>query len=82
MISEFSRIATMWEERCMVTLRQVQSDVLTSRLRRIKDEIKRVDRNTALSDEEKDELIKETYENIMAPVVFITTWIYSHLFRL
>jgi len=66
MIEEFERVALMWEEKWIVLLRSAQSDVNTSRLRTIKDEITRINENHPV--ETRNDLIQEKYTAIMKPV--------------
>jgi len=69
MINEFSRMATTWEDHCATTLRQIQHDVVHNRLKRIKEEMKRVERTAGLTPEEKEAKAEEAYKTIMAPMM-------------
>ena len=68
MIGELGRITVLWEELWMGTLHNVQNDAL-GRVRQLKDELKRVSRNTTLSYAEKTRILGEKCRAIMKPVV-------------
>ncbi|KXJ09880.1 Serine/threonine-protein kinase SMG1 [Exaiptasia diaphana] len=68
-IQELRRITLLWEELWLGSLIQTHQDVLR-RQQQLEEEIKRVNSNITLSDQQKMTLIKEKHIAIMKPVVF------------
>nr|XP_018895690.1 PREDICTED: serine/threonine-protein kinase SMG1-like [Bemisia tabaci] len=70
LVKELRRITLLWDELWLGTLQQHHSE-MSRRVAQLEAEIKRVDSNPQLTDQEKDYLVSEKYRIITRPLLFI-----------
>ncbi|VVC99289.1 unnamed protein product [Leptidea sinapis] len=70
LVKELQRINLLWDELCLGTLAQHQSE-FNKRLSHLEQEITSVKTNHNLSNEEKSKLIREKHRIIYEPIVFV-----------
>ncbi|KAL4241086.1 Serine/threonine-protein kinase smg1 [Mactra antiquata] len=69
LIEELRRITLLWDELWLGTLNQQHQDV-ERRISQLENEIKKVEKNHALSKEEKTAIIKEKHKTVLKPTVY------------
>lgn len=69
-VYELQRISLLWDELWVGTLQQYGNEV-NRRVKKMEDEVQRLDRNHTLSEHEKTRLVKEKYNIIFKPLIYI-----------
>ena len=69
-VYELQRISLLWDELWLGTLQQYGNEV-NRRVKKMEEEIYRLDRNCTLSEQEKIRLVKEKYNIIFKPLIYI-----------
>ena len=60
LVSELQRTSILWDELWFGTIQQYQHEVM-KKIKKMEEEIEKLQRNSSLSDDEKKELVKEKY---------------------
>ena len=66
-VQELRRITVLWDELWLGTLNQHHQDV-TRRLAQLDTEVKKVQKNTTLTEDEKELVIKQKHITVLKPV--------------
>ena len=69
-VYELQRISLLWDELWLGTLQQYGNEV-NRRVKKMEDEVQRLDRNHTLTEKEKRRLVKEKYNIIFKPLIYI-----------
>jgi serine/threonine-protein kinase SMG1 len=75
-LNEMRRITLLREELWLGTLNQIHSDI-NKRMEQLTNEINKVNNNSSLNEEEKNSIIKEKYEILLAPIVSVLEYVYE-----
>ena len=69
-VNELQRISLLWDELWLGTLQQYSGDI-TKRIKRMEDEVARLNRNQTLSAEEKKLLVLDKYNIVFKPLLYV-----------
>ena len=69
-VYELQRISLLWDELWLGTLQQYGNEI-NRRVKKMDDEVQRLSRNDTLTQEEKSRLVKEKYNIIFKPVIYV-----------
>ena len=69
-VNELQRISLLWDELWLGTLQQYSGDI-TKRIKRMEDEVARLNRNPTLSAEEKKLLVLDKYNIVFKPLLYV-----------
>ena len=72
LVSELQRVSLLWDELWHGTIQQHHAEV-TKRVKKMEDEVKRLNTNEALDNEEKERLVREKYNIIFKPLLYMLT---------
>ena len=75
-VNELQRISLLWDELWLGTLQQYSGDI-TKRIKRMEDEVARLNRNQTLSAEEKKLLVLDKYNIVFKPLLYVFEKVYS-----
>ena len=69
-VYELQRISVLWDELWLGTLQQYGNEI-NRRTKKMEDELQRLDRNNTLSEQEKTRLVREKYNIIFKPIIYV-----------
>ena len=70
LVSELQRTSILWDELWFGTIQQYQHEVI-KKIKKMEEEIEKLQRNSSLSDDEKKELVKEKYYILFKPLLYV-----------
>ena len=70
LVSELQRTSILWDELWFGTIQQYQHEVM-KKIKKMEEEIEKLQRNSSLSDDEKKELVKEKYYILFKPLLYV-----------